>query len=226
MKAALKINAGVVSADPMRALGMTTILEDWFGLDAAAFAFEELGKDRKLSLLLMDVYCCGTKLTDVIARLRSERAELKIIVIGALLDFDFIQEVIGAGARGYLLETSDEREVRMAIEVVLDGSVWAPRKVLARLLDRKMRGGNAGGSEESIQAMMTPREQQVMQQLLEGSSNRQIAQVMGIDEVTVKAHLGRMLRKTGTSNRIELTLRALEESSPETGSTPALKDLN
>ena len=38
-----------------------------------------------------------------------------------------------------------------------------------------------------------------------------VAEAMGIDEVTVKAHLGRMLRKTGASNRVELTLRALEE---------------
>jgi DNA-binding NarL/FixJ family response regulator len=143
----------------------------------------------------------------VIARLRADRGDLKIIVIGVTIDPAFIQAVIGAGARGYLLETSDEREIRMAIEVVLDGSVWAPRKVLARLLDTTVpRSG------ESIQERMTPREREVLQLLMDGSSNRQIGQVMGIDEVTVKAHLGRMLRKTGTSNRIELTLRALEGS--------------
>jgi len=51
----------------------------------------------------------------------------------------------------------------------------------------------------------------VLRLLMDGNTNRHIAEAMGIDEVTVKAHLGRMLRKTGASNRVELTLRALEE---------------
>jgi DNA-binding NarL/FixJ family response regulator len=62
---------------------------------------------------------------------------------------------------------------------------------------------------------MTPREREVLHLLKEGGSNRDIAAAMGIDEVTVKAHLGRMLRKTGASNRVELTLRALEDQNAE-----------
>jgi DNA-binding NarL/FixJ family response regulator len=202
-----KIRVGVVAADPLRVLGLVAILEDWFDLEAIGLELEAVAKDRRLAALLIDVHSCRAGLTDVIARLRADRGDLKIIVIGVTIDPAFIQAVIGAGARGYLLETSDEREIRMAIEVVLDGSVWAPRKVLARLLDTTVpRSG------ESIQERMTPREREVLQLLMDGSSNRQIGQVMGIDEVTVKAHLGRMLRKTGTSNRIELTLRALEGS--------------
>ena len=73
-----------------------------------------------------------------------------------------------------------------------------------------MAASNASGSE-AIAEKMTPREQEVLRLLMDGGSNRQIAKSMGIDEVTVKAHLGRMLRKTGSSNRIELTLRAMEE---------------
>jgi DNA-binding NarL/FixJ family response regulator len=103
----------------------------------------------------------------------------------------------------------------MAIEVVLDGSIWAPRKVLARLIDA---GGSPPGSptgDEPVEQKMTPREREVLHLLMGGRSNRDIAEAMGIDEVTVKAHLGRMLRKTGASNRVELTLRAMEEQTPD-----------
>jgi DNA-binding NarL/FixJ family response regulator len=58
---------------------------------------------------------------------------------------------------------------------------------------------------------MSRREAQVLELLLRGQSNRDIAEALKIDEVTVKAHLGRMLRKTGSTNRVELTLKALEE---------------
>jgi DNA-binding NarL/FixJ family response regulator len=130
-----KIRVGVVAADPLRVLGLVAILEDWFDLEAIGLELEAVAKDRRLAALLIDVHSCRAGLTDVIARLRADRGDLKIIVIGVTIDPAFIQAVIGAGARGYLLETSDEREIRMAIEVVLDGSVWAPRKVLARLRD-------------------------------------------------------------------------------------------
>jgi DNA-binding NarL/FixJ family response regulator len=154
-------------------------------------------------------------LPETIARLRRDRPELKIIVMGESLEPGYVQAVIGAGAKGYLAETASESEIKMAIDVVLDGSIWAPRKVLARLIDA---GGVAGASAQaidSIEQKLTPREREVLHLLKEGRSNRDIAAAMGIDEVTVKAHLGRMLRKTGASNRVELTLRSLEEQNAE-----------
>jgi DNA-binding NarL/FixJ family response regulator len=205
-----KVRVGVIAADPLRQLGLITILEEAVGLTAVGMELEAVAGDRRLAALLIDVYSCGTSLRDVIARLRADRSEMKVVVVGVSLDPDFIQAVIGAGAKGYLVETSDEREIKMAMDVVLDGSVWAPRKVLARLLDASA-SMPAGGVGESVAEKMTPREREVLQLLMDGSSNRQIAREMGIDEVTVKAHLGRMLRKTGSTNRIELTLRAMEE---------------
>ena len=59
--------------------------------------------------------------------------------------------------------------------------------------------------------MLTDRERDVLQLLMNGRSNREIAAAMGIEPATVKAHLGRMLRKTKATNRVELTLRAMEE---------------
>jgi DNA-binding CsgD family transcriptional regulator len=104
----------------------------------------------------------------------------------------------------------------MAMEVVLDGSIWAPRKVLARLIDAgsanaAQAGTAAAAANVAVEASMTPREREVLHLLMDGRSNRDIAGAMGIDEVTVKAHLGRMLRKTRSANRVELTLRAMEE---------------
>ncbi len=222
MKVDGRVRVGVVAADPLRQLGLVTILQESVGLQAAPMELEQVAADRKLAALLIDVHSCGEALTDIIMRLRADRGDMKIIVVGESLDPNLIQAVIGAGAKGYLLETSDEREIKMAMEVVLDGSVWAPRKVLARLIDASGIGAPAGGSiSDGIAEKMTPREQEVLLLLMDGSSNRQIAKAMGIDEVTVKAHLGRMLRKTGSSNRIELTLRAMEEKATNSDSEAA-----
>ena len=56
---------------------------------------------------------------------------------------------------------------------------------------------------------LTARERQVMDLILLARSNREIARELGIEERTVKAHVGRLMRKTGAENRIDLSMRAL-----------------
>jgi DNA-binding CsgD family transcriptional regulator len=58
---------------------------------------------------------------------------------------------------------------------------------------------------------LTDREQQVLELILLAQSNREIARQLGIEERTVKAHVGRLMRKTGADNRIELSMRALNQ---------------
>lgn len=207
------MRVGVIAADPLRSIGLEAILNDICGLKAIPLALESIFSATALAAVVIDARTAGPSLTEILTRLRRELPQVKPIVLGDSLDFDRVQAVIGAGAKGYLTETAGESEIRMAMEVVLDGSVWAPRKVLARLIDAGGVGSpaGAGAGMEPVLSKMTPRERQVLDLLMDGRTNRDIADAMGIDETTVKAHLGRMLRKTGATNRVELTLRAMEE---------------
>jgi DNA-binding NarL/FixJ family response regulator len=200
---------GIVAADPLRSVGLLAILEDMPKLRALALDWDTAFESDELAAMLIDVRLSMSDLIEVIQRLRRERPEMKMIAMGVPLEAAQVQAVIGAGAKGYLAETANEGEIRMAVEVVMDGSVWAPRKVLAQLIDAL--GVQAVSTADSIANKMTPRETEVLRLLAEGKSNRDIADALDIDEVTVKAHLGRMLRKTGASNRVELTLRSLDE---------------
>ena len=202
---------GIVAADPLRSVGLVAILEEMPTLGALALDWDTAFESDDLAAMLIDVRLDVSDLIDTIHRLRRERPEMKIIAMGVPLESSQIQAVIGAGAKGYLAETAKEGEIQMAVEVVLDGSVWAPRKVLAQLIDAGRLQGAAAAAVDSIANKMTPRESEVLQLLTEGKSNRDIAGALEIDEVTVKAHLGRMLRKAGASNRVELTLRSLDE---------------
>ena len=60
---------------------------------------------------------------------------------------------------------------------------------------------------------LTDRERQVLELILLAQSNREIARQLGIEERTVKAHVGRLMRKTGAENRIELSIKALNRQS-------------
>ena len=203
---------GLVASDPLRLVGMEAILSDLPGMEAVPLELDQIGSVPGLAVLILEARSGGDTLTDLISKLRREHPQLRIVVVGEGLEPILIEQVIGAGAKGYLAETASEAEIRMALEVVLDGSVWAPRKVLAKLIEGgspSASSSSAGG--DSIVKRMTAREREVLELLMDGRSNRAIAEALGIDEATVKAHLGRMLRKTGAHNRVELTLRAIEE---------------
>lgn len=203
---------GVIAADPLRSVGLEAILSEMEGLTAVPLSLGQIGKAADLDAFVLDARAAGDDLLDLLVRLRREHPGIRLVVLGASLDPQRVQAVIGAGAKGYLAETAVESEIRMAMEVVLDGSVWAPRKVLARLIEAGGVTSPATSAQENIFSRMTPREREVLDLLMDGKSNRDIARAMGIDETTVKAHLGRMLRKTGATNRVELTLRAMEQA--------------
>ncbi len=196
-------------------MGLVAILEETAGVKAFPLTLDEVCTVEDVDLVLLDLQEPLDAILHTIMHIRRDRPALKPVVMGEPLTPDQIQSVIGAGAKGFLLRSAGVSEISMAIEIVLDGSIWAPRKVLARLVEAGTAGAEhltpPPAQQESIEQMITGREREVLHLLMNGRSNREIAAAMGIEQATVKAHLGRMLRKTRAKNRVELTLRAMEE---------------
>lgn len=216
----VKAQIGVVAADSLRSMGLVAILEETAGVAAYPLKQEDVCGAQIMDLVLLDLQEPLEAILHTIMRIRKERPLLKPIVMGDPLLPEEIQAVIGAGAKGFLLRSAGVSEISMAISIVLDGSIWAPRKVLARLVEAGTAGAEQmpppAPQQESIEEMITDREREVLHLLMNGRSNREIASAMGIEQATVKAHLGRMLRKTRAKNRVELTLRAMEEKERDT----------
>ncbi len=106
-------------------LGLETILAEKSELEivtlSAAAGNLELGG---FSLVLIDSGCTE-HLFELLTGFRRRYPRLKVIVVGMEGDHSYIERVIGAGAKGYLTHFAKDSEIRMAIEIVLDGSVWA-----------------------------------------------------------------------------------------------------
>jgi DNA-binding NarL/FixJ family response regulator len=211
-----RLRIGLVATDPLRLLGLETLFAGDEDLEfLAVTGGAELAG---FALVIVDAGCTE-HLFELLAGFRKQYARLKVIVVGMETDHGYIQRVIGAGAKGYLTHLAKESEIRMAIEIVLDGSVWAPRKVLAKLIDSVETAAPEGGIVGTPK--ITARENEVLRLLVAGMPNREIAWSLGIDEGTVKAHVGRLMRKIGVENRIALTMQAvarklvLEQSSPK-----------
>ena len=209
---------GVVATDPLRVLGLKSIFLDALQLEIVHLSIPGALNDGDLGLVLIDAECTR-HLMELIATFRQVHPALKLIVLGNENSPEYIERVIGAGAKGYLSLTAKESEIRMALEMVRDGSVWAPRKVLSRLLDNQR---NAAKSPPHF----TKREQEVLILLRAGQPNREIGRALGIDEGTVKAHIGRLMRKVGVSNRIALSVHPFTQAGGNPMPEPAQRCSN
>ena len=202
------LRMGLIATDPLRILGLQAIFS---GNDAEVVPLSVPGAldASGVSLIFVDA-TCTEHLFELLATFRRTRPHLRVIVIGMQEDQQYIQQVIGAGAKGYLTHTAKESEIRLAIEIVQDDSLWAPRKVLARLLESS--AAEVATAPPASTPKFTEREVQVLRLLVAGSPNREIARALGIDAVTVKAHVGRIMRKVGVDNRIALTVETLNRN--------------
>jgi DNA-binding NarL/FixJ family response regulator len=205
------IRVGVVAGEPIRLEGLTSVFErePEFGqspLSPVIGTLEELLANMELEYMVFDLNS-STRGLDPIKEIRRRRPTLRLIVIGPAGSDGLVMDSIISGARAYLDLTAGPRVVREAIEVVVSGSIWAPRRLLSRLIDRLLLSAERGAS--IVGPQLTIRERQVMDLILLARSNREIARELGIEERTVKAHVGRLMRKTGAENRIDLSMRAL-----------------
>jgi len=191
---------GMVASDPLRIVGLQALLEE--RVEIVALSAPDTLHDDGLSMIILHEGSTS-EIFPMIAAFRRARPLLPVLVVGESRDQGYIQKIIAGGARGYLSETARLDEIQMAIEVVKDGSVWAPRKVLARLIDAPIE------PQAPPDPVFTPRESEVLELLLAGRSNREIALSLKIDAATVKVHVSRLLQKTGVPNRVALTVRTL-----------------
>jgi len=117
---------------------------------------------------------------------------------------------IAAGARAYLDSNCGPLKVRQAVETVIQGSIWAPRRVLSKLIDQLLMQ-NAVVAPVAAPSF-SPRERQVLDLIMTARSNREIATELGIEERTVKAYVASLMRKTGMDNRVSLSVQATQVS--------------
>jgi DNA-binding NarL/FixJ family response regulator len=208
------IRIGVVADEPIRTAGLASIFDQPAQqgqpqLLPVVAKMDELLADSTLEYLVIDLHASAGSL-EGLESIRQIRPNIRLIVIGPEGNDELVLNSIVAGARGFLDLTAGPDVVRKAVEVVTSGSIWAPRRLLSKLIDRLLKVPDA--APQSPGPQLTSREQQVLKLILMARSNREIAEQLGIEERTVKAYVGRLMRKTGADNRIKLSMSALNRS--------------
>ena len=156
---------------------------------------------------------------ETLADLRAGFPKSRIVVLASELSADRLKAAMGAGADGYLLKDVSPEALIQSLQLVMLGEKVFPTNLAAMLLDM-----TAAGPQHSVRGL-SPREQEILQALVTGASNKMIANKLGITEATVKVHLKTLLRKIDVHNRTQAAIWAMNngftaDSAP--APTPAL----
>jgi len=149
-------------------------------------------------ITLMDLRMPVMSGVEAISAIRREFPQARIIVLTTFDGDEDIYRSLQAGAQGYLLKDMFFNELEEAVRKVHAGLRRIPNVVADRLAERM-------GSSD-----LTGRELEVLEQIVKGKSNKEIASVLRISEATVKSHINNLLSKLGVTDRTQAATTALQ----------------
>jgi len=132
-----------------------------------------------------------------------------VLILSMFDDVDLLLEAVKAGAAGYVLKASTEQEVVSALWEALDGNLPVDQG-MAREVLRRLAQQQAPAPAAPSRTRLSPREQEVLDRLARGLTNREIAEELIITSNTVKIHVEHILAKLGVSDRTQAAVRAIE----------------
>jgi DNA-binding NarL/FixJ family response regulator len=183
--------------------GLVALLNVVDGIEIVAQAadgVEAIAQFRKYlpNVTLIDLRMPRLSGVEVIQRIRMETPQARFIVLTTYDGDEDIYRALQAGARAYLLKGMTTDDLVSTIRAVHAGKSHIPPAVAQRLAERM-------GTEE-----LTPREFDVLEQIVRGLSNKEIATELDISEATVKTHINSLLGKLGVTDRTQAATAAIQ----------------
>jgi DNA-binding NarL/FixJ family response regulator len=158
----------------------------------------ELFEKLKPDLVLMDSRMAVKTGVQATTEIRRRDPKARVVMLTAFDGDEDIRRAFEAGAQGYVLKSATREQLIPALRAVAAGERWVPKEVAQRL-----------SSHHSFEAL-TPREVEVLNEVAKGLANKQIADLFGISEHTVKGHLKLILAKLRVADRTEAVRVAVQ----------------
>jgi len=182
--------------------GLVALLNVMDGLEVvgeAADGVEAIAQFRKHKpdVTLMDLRLPRMGGVDVIQRIRVETPQARFIVLTTYDGDEDIYKALKAGARAYMLKGMTTDELVATIRTVHAGKSYIPPAIAQKLAERM-------GTED-----LTIRELDVLEQIVQGKSNKEIGTELDISEATVKTHINSLLSKLGVTDRTQAATAAI-----------------
>lgn len=206
--------------------GLIALLAQEEGLEIvgeAADGAEALRRAGELrpDLVLLDNHMPGVRGVDLLPGLHEVIPEALVLMLTVSEDEQDLTDALRGGAAGYLLKTMDGPDLADAVRRAHEGESVVSPEMMSKLV-RALRASTRPAEppvasaaavpavSPEVEAGLSPRESEILREIVQGSSNKEIARRLGIAETTVKIHVQHILRKLGLSSRVQVAVWASE----------------
>jgi DNA-binding NarL/FixJ family response regulator len=179
----------------------------------AADGREAIAKAAELmpDVILMDISMPEVGGLEATRRIKQEMPYARIIILTIADDDQSLFEAVKSGAQGYLLKNVDPPQLVNTVRRVAAGETAISRTMASKLIGEFATQPARTVAASPTSMALTPREKEVLEQVAEGKSNRDIAAALSIAENTVKNHLKNILEKLHLENRVQAAAFALRQ---------------
>jgi DNA-binding NarL/FixJ family response regulator len=198
--------------------GLCALLQNqpgWEICGEATNGREAVEKAVKLNpdVVILDVGMPNLNGLEATRQIVKAKPQIRILIL-TLHDSDqLVQEVLNAGARGFLLKSDAARDLVTAVEALRNNKIYFTPKVASMVLEGYLRRNTPDvPPEEPSRSRLTPREREIVQLLAEGKSSREVADALGLSIKTAETHRANIMRKLNLHSVSDLVLYAVRNN--------------
>ncbi|MFD2233427.1 response regulator transcription factor [Phaeospirillum tilakii] len=191
----------------LRELDAQAEIVDASSLDEAIAAIE--GAAPCPDLVLLDLMMPGMDGLEGLSRIKSLLPDRPVVIVSGYSSRDHVQAAVQAGAAGFIPKTVGGSAMVNALRLVLSGETYLPSSSFFEPSDSAGAGSHPVGAPPPFDRL-SRREGEILAQLIEGRTNKEIAQILSLQEITIKVHLRNVYRKIGAANRAQAVRIALQ----------------
>src|ERR1700753_1424895 len=164
-------------------------------------------------VLVMDISMPGLNGLKATEKLKEVCPQVKVLTLSRHTDDGYVQELLRAGASGYVLKQSASGELIHAIRAVAAGGKYLDPKLAARVMENYSR--RLGALRGEPRGSLSDRESEVLRHIALGYSNKEIAARLSLSVKTIEVHKANAMRKLNITSRIDLVRYAMFQGSLE-----------
>lgn len=164
----------------------------------------EILKHQKADLILMDIRMPVMDGIEATRKMTEKYPEIKVIALTMFEEISYFNQMIEAGAQGFLLKKTNKDELQRAINQVIEGENYFSEEFISNVNRTQRPASRIAGIE------LTDREQEVLELICKGMSNAEISKFLGVSARTVDGHRAHLLEKTGAKNSPHLVMFAIK----------------
>jgi len=162
-------------------------------------------------VILMDIEMPRGNGLEATQQIKQEFPNIKIVVLTVLDDEDTIFEALKCGAEGYLLKTLEAHQLFDMLEGLKAGNAPLSGSIAAKILKEFSKPASTLDEKAPTGEALSEREREVLELIVEGKTNKEIAEALVITENTVKTYLSNILAKLHLQNRIQAAVYAVSQ---------------